>query len=264
MANFAQPVASGVKALLHILSKRKGLAVPVAGTLAGAGMGAVGAHTAGEAIDKDFTSSWKQPANIAASALAGLALSTGRGRKALFRTFESSAPIKATTASGQPVNVHLPPSRVPVTRALAVSTAPVAALPLAISAPSRAVDLGHKIEDATNTVGDLTRQAKEVSGKVEEIKRDWGDKLSKPGEIIRDIGVSSGAGLAGYFGGKALGSGIAGLFYPDEEKLSYEDRRKREKKRDWAGVITGTGLSLAASIAAPAILHKLIENKKKS
>jgi hypothetical protein len=72
------------------------------------------------------------------------------------------------------------------------------------------------------------------------------------------LGLQLAASVPGSIGGLFLGPAL----FPDDEKLDYKERRKRESLRNWTSLIASTGLGLGGTILADRLLPPASDTSK--
>lgn len=79
---------------------------------------------------------------------------------------------------------------------------------------------------------------------------------------LKNFGMAAGGGIAGYYGGGALGGLIGKLISPDKPKGKYEERVKRKERRDLAETIGKILGSYSMAIGTPMLIKRLSGNAR--
>jgi hypothetical protein len=263
------------------MSKRKILGT-IGRMLAGGGAGLYGAHNVNEGTFPIVSDQWggggiKNEHARKISLLLGGTLGAGMGLKGrnLFMNpaRKVKIPIEGAGQIGKGRVRVISPASLSLRKTLTTPMVPlgVANLPHVLDTEVSTLQRAKQyIEEMSQDMGDLinarktdpaadimTRKAqKAMTGSAMDVlKSPEGKELAT--NLVRDFALSGGGGIAGYYGGGALGGALGNLLYPDDERDEYE---KRTGKRDNRKFIRSIGKALGAyssALGAPLLYRHL-------
>ena len=259
-------------------------------TLLGAGIGTYGGHRLAEGTLLGISERWADESNPTGKLQNQLGRGTSYGLGALLGAVmgakgkgmfmkpgfrQKTKGMTKSVLTGKPMGLGEIETIVPAqfspygTFAAAMSPIGLTAVPHMLD-HQKSTLLGAKdyIEQAAGEIRDLKdnpgsslleEKAKRIAGGI---LGDWWSREGKKNvvpaatELAKNLGVAAGGGLAGWYGGGALGRLAGKLIAPDRKKDKFEDRAKSKDRRDMAETIGKMLGSYSMAIGAPILARR--------